>query len=91
MFLKVRENSKYYLTAIYTDAKGGFTADIETTGGKSFKVDYSNITNKFYKNGNNAKLAKYLCKACLDIACSKGICFLSEIERENALRELGNV
>lgn len=81
MWISIKE--KYFVTAIYTDSKGGFSADIEAASGKSFRLDYSNITNKFYKNGENAKLPQYLCKAALDMAISKGICFLSELDKAN--------
>jgi hypothetical protein len=82
MFIQVR-NSKYFVTALYTDAKGGFNADIEMQDGKFFTLNFSKITEKFYKNGENAKLPQFLCLEVLNMAISKGIVFLSDIQKEN--------
>jgi len=87
MFIQVKEGSKYFVTALYREPKHNqsFTAQIETSEGKSFQVNYSGITNRFYKNDSNAKLPKYLCKAVLDMAIGKGIIFMNRVERANAL------
>jgi hypothetical protein len=84
MFIQVRKGSKYFVTALWKETKG-FAATIEESGGKHYEIYFSDVTGKFYKDRENAKIAKYLCKALLDMAISKGIIFMSEIERENAL------
>lgn len=83
MFIQVRN---YHVTSLYTDSKGGFNAEIEKDG-KGFTLNFSGITHKFYKNGANAKLPKYLCKETMEMAISKGICFLTQIERENVFNK----
>lgn len=90
MFIQIN-NSKYYLAALYTDNKGGFNADIEHADGKSFTINYSAITSKFYKNGKNAKLPIFLCKAVLEMAINRGgLVYMNEVEKENALYWLKN-
>ena len=83
MFIQVKD-SKYFVTSLYKEPKG-FSADIEQQDGKHFVLNFSSITEKFYKNGQNAKLPKYLCREVLDMAISKGIIFLNEVERENVI------
>lgn len=86
MFIQVREGSKYYVSAIYREPKGqSFTAEIEHADGKHFQINYSSITNRFYKNNEKAKLPKYLCTAVLDLAISGGIIIMNRVERANAL------
>lgn len=88
MFIQVK-GSKYFVTSLYTDCKGGFNADIEHQDGKHFVLNFSSITQKFYKDGKNAKLPKYLCKDVLEMAISKGgLVNLSQTEREDILYKL---
>lgn len=82
MYVVVRN---YAVTSLYRDAKGGFNADIEQSDGRYFTLNFSTITLKFYKNGSNAKLPQYLCKEVLEMAISKGIVFMNQVERENVI------
>lgn len=87
MFIRIRE-SKYYVVALYTDAKQGFNAEIEQADGKHFTLSYSTITSRFYKNNESIegkRIPKYLCKEVLNLATSSGICILSDVEKENAM------
>lgn len=87
MFIQVKE-SKYFVTSLYKEPHG-FSAIIEQQDGKEFVINFSSITEKFYKNGQNAKLPKYLCKEVLEMALSRGgLITLSQIERENVLYKL---
>jgi hypothetical protein len=87
MFIQVKD-SKYFVTSLYKEPHG-FSADIEHQDGKHFVLNFSSITQKFYKDGHNAKLPKYLCKEVLEMALSRGgLIVLSEVERENVLYNL---
>lgn len=91
MFIQVKD-SKYFVTSLYKTGTRGFNADIEHQDGKSFTLNFSTITEKFYKNGENAKLPKYLCREVLDMAISKGgIIHLSQVERENIIYKLYDI